>query len=150
MKLRTLLYKMGLGALVRTAMAVVSCMPSLFWVKMDLDREHNGSGAFSDERLFTVSQNTGLLELDFIINAVGGQGLMQVSDNNSGRILWQREITGSTVFTQEVGPLEKGREYAVRFSGMTAGHVTITVSSRSEFIQELVHPSALSELAGPA
>lgn len=147
MTLKALLYKIGLGELADT---VASCMPSLFWAKMDLDGERDSIGAFSGERLFTVSQDTDRLELDFIISAAGGHGVMQVADAGSGAVLWQRELNDSAVFTQEVGPLEKGREYAVRFLRQVAGPITVTVSSRSDHIQDLDFSADIHGLARPA
>lgn len=146
MKLKSLLHKMGLDAVVRAALDIGSCMPSLFWVRMDLEQD----GPAAEERLFSVSQDTDWLELDFIVSLSGASGTLEAVDQDTGEALWQRTIDESVVFTQAVGPLKKGREYAVRFTSAAPCAATATVSSRSSLIQDLSLPAGLNGLARPA
>lgn len=140
MKIDRLLHKLGLESILRTALAVSSCLPgNVFYVDMDLEKSWGTAGPFINEKLFCVTHDMDKTELDFIIDTSGGIGLLQVVDNDTDETIWQSNITESTIVSQAIGPLRKNREYALRFTGTVPSRGRITVSSRSDAVKEVIH-----------
>lgn len=121
----------------RAAKLVASaCMSRTFYVEMD-----SKSGPFMDERLFIPSEDIHALELDFILNASSVKGVLQAVDLETDRVIWQKDVEESAIFTQALGPLEKDRAYAVRFTCSESERLQLTVSSRSDAVQEQTRSS---------
>lgn len=147
MKLDWITNRPAARMLIDAMRSVSSCLHALFWVEMEFHNEWKGAVPAKDQRLFCVSQDTDVLELDFIVDVCEGSGTLQVIDNDTGEAIWQSCVTENAVLTQRLGPLKREREYAIRFLGMVSGYMKITISSRSGDIREKVQAIQTGKLA---
>lgn len=136
--MNALIRKLGLERILHIARAVSGCLPEAVFC---VDMEPAGSAQPSlDERLFCVTQDLPAVELDFIVESGGATGSLQVADFRTGEFLWEKGVNGSLVFTQAIGPLKRGREYALRFTGTGSARTRITVSYRGDELKALASP----------
>ncbi|WP_322173833.1 hypothetical protein [Acutalibacter caecimuris] len=142
MRINRPFHKICLEKMANAALAISGCLPgAVFYVNMDLPTSQEAANHHLCDHLFRVTQDTASVELDFIIEAHNANGLLQVVDSATHTPIWQREIRDSLVFTQKIGPLKRGRPYALRFAGAAPSRTAITVSSPSDKVKELARPT---------
>ena len=121
--------------------------PSLQTIfEMELTENYDTSDPFVHEKLFCISENIDVLELDIALKMEGESGTIEILDNVTKEILWSSNTwtdkTNINSFTVTLDSLDKEKDYAVRFTGKKIKYAKVVVSSANRLVSELERPRA--------
>lgn len=151
MKIDWLTHCNGLEVFTNVALTISGCMPNaVFYVTLEPHGTPGSVGAYGDEKAFCVTRNAAELEMDFIVEICGNNGLLFIEDIQTGKTIWQREIRESLIFTQPVGPLKRGHTYVLRLISTSLDPIRITISSQDSLVREIFQASQSSKQPCPA
>lgn len=114
--------------------------PSHFEITMELSDD---SDPFIDERLFEVTSDLDVLELDVKFILDGKSGLLEIADNDTKEIIWSNQWEGNVKkdsFTIALELLKKENEYVIQFTGTEIKQAKIIVTSKSKEVKERNRP----------
>lgn len=116
-------------------------------IEMELTQNYDSSDPFINERLFFVSDDVDVLNLDVSFQMEGGSGILEIADNETKEVIWSDTWKGDvdhTTFTISLENLEKEKEYVVRFTGTEINYTKIIILSESSFVKERERPKTPS------
>lgn len=110
---------------------------------MELSGNYDDTEPFIHEMLFCVADDMDTLVLNASFQMDGESGLVEIADNETGRVLWSRAWSGTvskTNFTIPLSDLSKESECLIRFTGTKIDRVKITITSESSLFKERERP----------
>ena len=119
-----------------------------FEIELELTKDYDDSDPFINERLFDVTEDVDILELDISLELEGDGGVLEIADNGSGEVLWSRQwkdSTEKTDFAVSLPSLKKEKEYLIRLTGTDIAYAKAVVKSDSMMVKERARPAKASQ-----
>ncbi|MCB6203109.1 DUF4624 family lipoprotein [Extibacter muris] len=112
-------------------------------ITMELDENYDDSEPFVNASLFGVTDDIDVLEAEGIFQMDGEIGSVEIKDNETDEVLWDKawnESVDQDTFRFSLNNMQKEKEYAVYFTGTKINHAVIKVVFESELVQERERP----------
>lgn len=112
-------------------------------ITMDLDENYDDTDPFVNASLFCVTDDIDTLEAKGSFQMDGECGVVEVRDNETEEVLWNKEWKDSVdqdTFTISLSHMQKEKEYAVYFTGTKINHAAVKITFDSEMVQERERP----------
>ena len=113
-------------------------------LEMDMDADYSDSDPFEDGHLFCVLEDIEELEAEVSFQLDGESGTMEIKDRNSNEVLWSKtwkDRVRDDTFLITLKNLQKGKEYAVRFTGTKINQAVVKVTFDGDLVREKEKPS---------
>lgn len=112
-------------------------------IQMELTNSYDTSDPFINEKLFYVDKNIDALELDISFQMEGESGVLEITDNETKRVIWSDTWSGDVDETKlivSLDTIEKGKEYVIRFTGTKIKYTKIVITSEDNLVKEREMP----------
>lgn len=112
-------------------------------IEMEMTADYDNSDPFIHEKLFYLPGDVETLELQASFQMKGETSLLEIADNETKAVFWNKSWSGNTDmedFTLSLDDLENDRQYVIRLTGTGIEHAKVTVTADESLVKERSKP----------